>query len=261
MEIQIQSVKEISKIIGITKQKVISQAMEYLRFLKTKTNFRTKNELPRIVICLDISATKLYETGNFDKGRQLIKYGEVKYRNEKNTILHILGLTPPNIKSVCTALELPRIKDVEKNARLFMDKLKKSKLNLLGEFGHPQNACMAVYYSCKLLAIKVNERRLITLSRLQRKQWTQLKMIWQPWLNDHPWSAGPTTDSKVTTKNKPKNVTLTRTDDQQTRPTIKIENDGAESYDVWKKRILAKAYADLALSKKKPRRRIRTTKK
>ncbi|XP_037033891.1 origin recognition complex subunit 6-like [Bradysia coprophila] len=259
---EIQSVKEISRIIGITKQKVINQAMEYLRLLKTKTNFRTKNELSKIVICLDISATKSDERVNLDKGRQLIKYGEIKYRNEKNTILHILDLMqPPNIKGICIALELSRIKDVEKNARLFMDKLKKSKLNLLGEFGHPQNVCMAVYHSCKLLAIKVNERKLITLSRLQRKQWTQLKMIWQPWLNDHPWSSGSTTDSKVTAKNKSKNVTLARTDDQQKRPTRVIENDATESYDVWKKRILAKAYADLALSKKKPRRRIKNAKK
>lgn len=120
-------------------------------------------------------------------------------------------MQPPNIKSICIALELSRIKDVEKNASLFMENLKKSKSNLMGEFGHPQNACMAVYHSCKLLAIKVNERKLITLSRLQRKQWTQLKMLWQPWLNNHAWSTGPT-DGKVATKNKPKNVTLTRID-------------------------------------------------
>lgn len=65
MEAQNKNVKETSKLIGITNKKVISQAMEYLRLLKIKTNFKTKNEYPRIVICLDISATKANETIDF----------------------------------------------------------------------------------------------------------------------------------------------------------------------------------------------------
>lgn len=40
-----------------------------------------------------------------------------------------------------------------------------------------------------------------------------------------------------------------------------FENNVIESYDVWKKRILEKAYADLALLKKKPRLSNRRAKK
>lgn len=65
MEAQIQSVTQISKIIGITNKKVISQAMEYLRLLTIKTDYQTKNELSKIVMCLDISAMKANEKINF----------------------------------------------------------------------------------------------------------------------------------------------------------------------------------------------------
>ncbi len=105
----------------------------------------------------------------------------MKYRNEKNTILRILDLAQaPNIKVICNALQFTRIKDVEKKATQILEKLKKSKSNLLGDIGHPQNPSMAVYYSCQLLKVKVDERKLIALSRLQRKQWTKLKMLWRP---------------------------------------------------------------------------------
>lgn len=59
-----QCVNDIAKLMGITNRKVINQVMEYLRLLKIKTNFRTKNELSRIVICLDISGTKADEKFN-----------------------------------------------------------------------------------------------------------------------------------------------------------------------------------------------------
>lgn len=205
MEGQCESVEEISKIIGVTNKQVINRAIQYLRLLKIKTAFKSKNEYPRIVICLDISSAKANGTIDFvganvdvkllfrfiiiysfqDKGLKLIKYGKIKYRNEKNTILTILNINQaPNVKTVCIALKLTQSKDVEKNASQILEKLKKNKANLLGEIGHPQNACMAVYQSCKLLSVKVDERKLIDLSRLQRKQWTQLKVLWSPWLEN-----------------------------------------------------------------------------
>lgn len=121
-----------------------------------------------------------------DKGLKLTKYGKIKYRNEKNTILRILDINQaPNVKSICIALKLTTVKDVQKNALLILEKLKKSKANLLGEIDHPQNHCMAVYQSCKSLNVQqVDERKLIDLSRLQRKQWTQLKALWSPWLEE-----------------------------------------------------------------------------
>lgn len=79
-----------------------------------------------------------------------------------------------------------QIKDIEKNVSLILEKLKKIKANLLGDDRHPQNACMAVYHSCKLLSVTVDERKLIDISRLQRKQWTQLKSLWRPWLDKIP---------------------------------------------------------------------------
>ncbi len=66
METQNKNVEDISKRIGITNKKVISQAVEYLRLLKIKTNFKgTKSEYPRIVLCLDISAANANEKFNF----------------------------------------------------------------------------------------------------------------------------------------------------------------------------------------------------
>lgn len=65
MEAQNKLANEIATIIGITNKQIINRAMEYLRRLKMKTNFKTKNEYPRIVLCLDISATQANETIDF----------------------------------------------------------------------------------------------------------------------------------------------------------------------------------------------------
>lgn len=68
------------------------------------------------------------------------------------------------------------------NAKQILAKLKTSNVNLLGEISHLQNACMAVHLACKGLGVKVDERKLIDQSRLNRKQWTHLKAMWCPWL-------------------------------------------------------------------------------
>lgn len=64
MESQNRIVKKISNRIGITNKTVIDQALEYLRLLTIKTSLTSINEYPRIVMCLDISATKANETIN-----------------------------------------------------------------------------------------------------------------------------------------------------------------------------------------------------
>ncbi|KAJ6649222.1 Origin recognition complex subunit 6 [Pseudolycoriella hygida] len=223
------SVTEVSKILGISNKKVINEAIDYLTRLRTKATFKTKNELPRIVICLNISANNANEAINIDKALKLIKYGKVKYCNEKNFLLRILDIEQTqSVESVCNALKLTKVKDVEKTATKLLERLKQSEMNL-GEISHLQNICMAIYQSCKLLKVKVVETQLISWSTLRRNQWTKLKSLWCLLLTERKVESTPIVTSPI--------------------ERSVIENHAIEDYTVWKKRILDKARAKLALSK------------
>lgn len=119
----------------------------------------------------------------------MINYRKSKYQKEKNTILRILGKSQETtVQSICVALNnLPRLKEIEKNATRILEKLKRIKGHRLGDMSHPQYRCMAVYKSCKEFGVKVSvahKRKLNDLSLLDPNQWKYLESVWCSWLEE-----------------------------------------------------------------------------
>lgn len=191
----------------------------------------------------------------------LLNIGKAKYRKDKQIIQRILNVTQvPDVKSICSTIRVTKSKELEENATRML-KVYRDTNDAIES--HPQYDAMAVYHTSKMMKIKVNEEKLIEVSHLRRMQWTNLKTKWNRWLEESKFSLDANPKKKTGVDGKLDGVVMLescRHDFSFCFADVLQEVNGAakenvmpkdecmdvtESYEDWKKRILAKAYADL----------------
>lgn len=113
----------------------------------------------------------------------MLSYARAKYRKEKQIIQRILNVTEvPTVKTICSTIRVADSKTLEEHATRMLAAYRSS--NHLTDF-HPQYDAQAVYQTCKMMKVKVNEEKLIDASNLKRMQWSNLKTKWQRWIEQN----------------------------------------------------------------------------
>ncbi|KAG4071896.1 hypothetical protein HA402_006057 [Bradysia odoriphaga] len=232
-------VEDVSKKLEIDDRKVINKASEHLRLLNIKSSSLQLTEYAKTVICLDIAATNTNSPFNQETALALLCYGKARYRKEKNIIQRVLNVTQvPDVRSICSMVRVANQKELEERATKM---LKEYRATTDLTDSHPQYDAMAVYHTSKMMKLKVNEDKLIDVSHLKRMQWSHLKTKWQRWLDVNKIKLTDPTKKRNADKVDAGTVDDTK---ENVMPKVKCI-EATESYDDWKKRILAKAYAEL----------------
>ncbi|KAJ6626123.1 Origin recognition complex subunit 6 [Pseudolycoriella hygida] len=235
-------VKDVSKKLDIDDKKVIDKASEHLRLLQVKNSNLQITEYARIVICLDIAASHTDTAFNQGAAFQLLGYGKEKYRKEKNIILRVLNVNQVHdIRTICQSIKAINSQELEENATKMLKDFKVSK-DVTD--AHPQYDAMAVYQTSKMMKIKVNEEKLIDASHLKRMQWTNLKNQWHRWLEENKITLKNFSRKRNANNGSANEVDTVEETKENINPKVKC-TEASESYEDWKKRILAKAHADL----------------
>lgn len=156
--------------------------------------------------------------------------------------MKLLNLTKKmSINSVILKLGINN-SNVEKNSKKILDSY--AQQDPRADLDHPQYIVMSVYQACKFEKVKIQKKNLIPLSNLKPNQWTMLEKSWDKWVGDVV---------KVEKENRmqeivdDENVTKHRGGKQLKRKQQTEQEE--EDYDVWKKRILESANAEIASSK------------
>lgn len=134
--------------------------------------------------------------------------------------------------------------NIEKNSKKILDYYIRQDPH--ADLDHPQFLVMSIYQSCKFEKFKIQKKLLIQLSNLKPNQWSMLEKAWDKWVGDV---------IKVEKENRlvqeivdDENVNKQRGRQSKRKHQAEPEE---EDYEVWKKRILEAAAAEIALKSKK----------
>lgn len=128
--------------------------------------------------------------------------------------------------------------NVEKTATKIYDSYAKTAVQT--DLDHPQYLVMSVYQACKSEKVKAAKKILIPLSNLKPNQWSQLVKSWDKFVGSLV---------NLDKENLKGGLKKAANDEQPTNGTeLKRKHEAEpeiEDYDVWAKRTLDKARADL----------------
>lgn len=160
----------------------------------------------------------------YENNRKLLsKQLNLNKKLDINGLILKMGISSPNL---------------DKSAKLIYDTYQKSSPHI--DLDHPQYVSMSLYQACKLEKVKVSKKNFVLSSNLKPNQWTQLEKSWDKWVV----SIGPIDKENKDSKSKDKEDVQRETTINGQKLKRKYE-DEIEDYDVWAKRTLDKARAEL----------------
>lgn len=143
------------------------------------------------------------------------------------------------IIDVVLKMEISNAK-VEKTSLRIYEAYKKKAFQT--DLDHPQYIAMAVYQACKLEKAKIAKKNIIAISNLKPNQWKLLEKSWDKWVG----SIGNFDKENVNEKRKQESNIVQETNGTELKHKRKLEAEpDAEDYDVWAKRTLDKARAEI----------------
>lgn len=160
------------------------------------------------------------------------------YANNRRIVQKLIGNTKSvGIPELCLQLGLPSqiqgtaAEDLQKYLAYMI------RINQDIDRKHPQYAAIALFKTAQMRKIKVSKTAFASSCSLKTDQWKMLEESWEKYARD--------------SKEKIRAKEATDQDVEMVEETPKEVNNGEEieDYEVWKKRILAKAYENL---RKKP---------
>lgn len=216
--------------------------------MKIKAELITKsmNDCAKIVYCLDISCELMNIPFDESSGlRQASIRSKSSYQSNRKLLMKLLNLNKKmSISSLILKLGINNL-NVEKNSKKILDSY--AKQNPQADLDHPQYLVMSIYQSCKVEKVKVLKKNLVPLSNLKQNQWTMLEKSWDKWVGD-------VLKVNKNKENRQIHEIVDESPQKQKEKQLKRKQHAEpeeEEYDVWKKRILEAAYAELTVKSHK----------
>lgn len=132
--------------------------------------------------------------------------------------------------------------NVEKAAKKIFEEFQTNNPDL--DLDHPQYVVMSCFQACKLEKAKVPKKNFITMSNLTPPQWILLERSWDKWV------CNVAKTEKDEARSKSKDFEATTSNESSGVKRKLVAEPEIEEYEVWAKRTLAKAYADLKKQQK-----------
>lgn len=221
------------------------------RLLQLKSTGGAANlgDYPKATICIDLATTLLGLPFDNEIALKLCGMKKSAYANARRILEKILDISKTiGISEICIQLGLGNL--APKEATTLMEKYKR----YVGggssdiDFTHPQYAAMAVFQACKKLKVKPPKTKLVAYSHLKPAQWSALEKNWEKFLSSSA-DVDMTEKSKASRADEDTQPRLIEETSVDTR-TIGLKHSSPEKiepYVNWKKRMLEKAYRELAL--------------
>lgn len=166
------------------------------------------------------------------------------YQKNRKLLMKLLNLQKKmNISSVILKLNINN-SNVERNSKRILDSY--AQQDPTADLDHPQYLVMSIYQACKFDKVKVPKKSLIPLSNLKPNQWSMLEKSWDKWVGS---VLNVEKENRIQEIVDDDNVTKQRGGGKQ-QLKRKQQNEPEEAdYDVWKKRIIDAANAEIAAMK------------
>lgn len=227
-------------------EQLLPKATELLRLLHVKSGAGVTNlgDYAKVTICIDLASGLLGLPFDSEIALKMSGLKKTAYANSRRTLEKILDLNKPiGITEMCTQLGLNHI---HKEAAALLESYQRyvSSNHSEIDFAHPQYIAMAIFQTCKKQKIKPPKSKLVSISHLKPAQWSVLEKNWDNFL--------ATRSNKTQGKEQDEREAVNESADEQTTPTkqgncLKHSSpEKIEPYVNWKKRILEKAYRELA---------------
>jgi origin recognition complex subunit 6 len=196
----------------------------------------------RAVICIEMATNALGQNFDLEIAYKLAGLKRSAYTNNKRTLEKILDLNKPiGINEICVKLGLNQ---VQQTAVDLLNKYKSSRRSQEvsdDDLDHPQYSAMAILFACKQHKLKPPKSKIMPLSHLRPGQWSILENVWEKWLQQME-----TTKKAMRVKNLNDTGEKMECDGDDDRVLLKpVDKPEVEEYEIWKERILRKAYKDI----------------
>lgn len=199
------------------------------------------NDCAKAVLCLDISCELLHIAFDTKNGIQYSSLRKANYDNNRKMMMKLMDLNKRlKIEDVILKMGLSNVY-VEKSAKRIYEAYEQ----MAGEFtdfDHPMIVTMSVYQACKLEKVVVAKKSFIALSNLKNFQWS---------IMEKSWDKITVSIKKSDTENSLVCVQQNLSALQVNENNKKFEESEIEDYDVWAKRTISKAKAELELLRRK----------
>ncbi|XP_055705674.1 origin recognition complex subunit 6 [Phlebotomus papatasi] len=216
---------------------MIQKIKENSRLLHLKQNSMTSGigEIAKIVICTDLAASEMGLSFDTELGQKLCGLRKGLYANNRRIVQKLIGNSKSiGIPALCLQLGLPS--QIQETAA---DELQKyltymTRINQDIDRKHPQYAAITLFKIAQMRKIKVSKTSFASSCSLKTDQWKMLEESWEKYARD--------SKEKVRSREE-----KTDQDVEMVEETPKEGNNAEEieDYEVWKKRILARAYENL----------------
>lgn len=205
------------------------------------------NNNAQVIFCLDICCEVLNIP--FCEPSLAEQYSCQKksaYKKNRKILLKVLDLNKKmTIDDVIRKLGITNSSAVEKMAKEIF-KTYMTQQAYENQDIDPSVFVMSVYFACKFENVKIAKKNVLNLSNLTHSQWGTMEKSWDKWTT----SINSKKQSKTSkTESIKENVPVETMDTQETQQVSKKLESFEEPYDVWAKRILEKAYAELKAKK------------
>ncbi|XP_013191736.1 origin recognition complex subunit 6 [Amyelois transitella] len=223
-------------------EKVLKKAAELERLLQTKSVAGSNlTDTSKFVICLDLAASVF--GAEFDM-KTAIKYSGLKpatYTNSRKILENLLELNSDRLttSTLCLTVQCTGVQELAD--KILEEYSKQAKMEL--DLNLPQYVCMAVFQACRISKVKVAKTKLMEKSRLRPAQWSKLDADWTRFV-DEKFAVAKKRGRPPKTTPVEENVQESMEVDE---PKREIAEPQMESYEEWKRRMLEKAYKELAL--------------
>ncbi|XP_059607695.1 origin recognition complex subunit 6 [Phlebotomus argentipes] len=214
---------------------IIQKITENSRLLHLKQNavMSGLGEMAKLVICTDLAASTIGLSFDMETALKVSGMRKAQYANYRRIIQKLIGNSKSvKIPDLCLQLGLPR--HVQEAAIQQLPKYLgyMTRVNRGLDEKHPQYAVIVLYGIARQNKVRVSKSAFANVCNLKTDQWKILEESWGKFNKE--------SQEEVKQKKGEDDVEMV-VEECKTEATT----DEAEDYEVWKQRILAKAYEDL----------------
>lgn len=173
-----------------------------------------------------------------NEGHKYSTLRKTQYNKHRQTLMKLMNFNKKlEIKDVVMKMEITN-PSIERTAKKVLIAYVKQAVDV--DLDHPQFQTMSVYQACKIENVKTTKKKLIAMSNLKPNQWTQLEKIFD---TDIQPLIKPEKPNKVGLQSS--EIIEQASNESSQQQKRKMKTPEVEDYETWKKKTLAKAYAEL----------------
>ncbi|GAB0097170.1 Origin recognition complex subunit 6 [Sergentomyia squamirostris] len=214
---------------------ILEKSTENCRLLSLKQNSMTSSigEIAKVVICIDLAASIIGISFDTNTALKICGLKKSNYANYRRIIQKLIGGTSSvGVPELCLQLGLPA--HVQEAAIEELPKYLKFIQRNATDSSNPQYAAVVLYGVARSRKIKVSKVAFCNTCSLKKDQWKILEDSWHQYRQEREKKS---TAMDVDVQEESKDVT-----ENLKRPGKAEE---IEDYEVWKQRILTRAYNDV----------------